>query len=118
MKKKEPTWKWKKLLKLYDDDYGRWRTNFEFWRFNYLDGNLKQASDFVKSLKETEPNYPQTYLADLITTGSQKKKASKSKKKLQELVPNFSSGMIKNFHSWITDEQAEKFKEDLKFHDL
>ena len=77
-----------KALKLYDDDYGRWRTNFEFWRFNYLDGNLKHASDFVKSLRETEPNYPQTYLADLITTGSQKKKASKSKKKLQELVDN------------------------------
>ena len=99
-----------KALKLYDDDYGRWRTNFEFWRFNYLDGNLKIASDFIKSLKETEPNYPQTYLADLITTGSQKKKASKSKKKLQELVPNFSSGMIKNFHSWIQMNRLKSLK--------
>ena len=107
-----------KALKLYDDDYGKWRTNYEFWRFNYLDGDLKKASEFVKILKEIEPNYPQTYLADLITTGAQKKKALKSKKKLHDLVTNFSPGMIKNFHSWITDEQSDKFVEDLKFHDL
>ena len=107
-----------KALKLYNDDYGRWRTNFEFWRFNYLDGNIKKASELVKKLKESEPNYPQTYLADLITSGSLKKKASKSKKRLLELVPNFSPGMIKNFHSWVTDEQVNRFIEDLKFHGL
>ena len=107
-----------KALKLYNDDYGKLRTNYELWQFNYLDGNLKKASELVKKLKEAEPNYPQAYLADLITAGSLKKKASKSKKKLHELVPNFSPGMIKNFHSWITDEQADRFVEDLKFHDL
>ena len=44
--------------------------------------------------------------------------ADQSKKKLQELVPNFSPGMIKNFHSWVTEEQSNKFLEDLKFHEL
>ena len=48
----------------------------------------------------------------------EKKKALKSKKKLQELVTNFSPGMIKNFHSWITEEQSDKFVVYLNFHDL
>ena len=107
-----------KAYKLYNDDYGRWRTNYEFWRFNYLDGNIEKSQEYIKKLIQAEPQYPQSYIADLITSGSLKKKANKSKKKLQELLPNFSSGMIKNFHSWVTNEQANKFVENLKFHDL
>ena len=39
-------------------------------------------------------------------------------KKLMELVPNFAPGMVKNFHSWLTNDQAKKIADSLKIHFL
>ena len=38
------------------------------------------------------------------------------KNKLNQLLPNFAPPMIKSFHSWITDDQADKIINALKKH--
>ena len=44
------------------------------------------------------------------------KNVNLKKQKLYELIPNFSPNMIKNFHSWIRDDQAQKIILALKVH--
>ena len=104
-----------KALDLYSDIYGQWRTYFELWRFNFLDNNLDEAKHFSKKLINLQPEYPQTYIANLALEEN-KKKGISLKKKLLELQPNFTPAMIKNFHTWIRDDQAKKIIDVLKFH--
>ena len=104
-----------KALELYEDLYGQWRTYFELWRFNFLDENLNEAHKFSEKLVRLQPEYPQSYIAFLAS--NKKNNASRSiKSKLNSLVPNFTPSMIKNFHSWIRDDQAEKIINALKIH--
>ena len=104
-----------KALELYEDLYGQWRTYFELWRFNFLDENLNEAHKFSEKLVRLQPEYPQSYIAFLAS--NKKNNASRSiKSKLNSLVPNFTPSMIKNFHSWIREDQAEKIINALKIH--
>ena len=104
-----------RALDLYSDIYGQWRTYFELWRFNFLDDNFDEAKKFSKKLINLQPEYPQTYIANLALEEN-KKKGIPLKKKLMELQPNFTQAMIKNFHTWIRDDQAKKIIDVLKFH--
>tara|TARA_Y100001947_G_scaffold88351_1_gene75097 strand:+ start:997 stop:2013 length:1017 start_codon:yes stop_codon:yes gene_type:complete len=104
-----------KALDLYSDIYGQWRTYFELWRFNFLDNNLDEAKKYSKKLINLQPEYPQTYIASLALEEN-KKKGIPLKRKLMELQPNFTPAMIKNFHTWIRDDQAAKIIDVLKFH--
>ena len=103
-----------KALELYNDNYGRWRTLFELWRFNFIDQKYDEALKIAKNLTVLQPDYPQTYIAILVSTVKPSKNVERYKKKLYELIPNFSSGMIKNFHSWIKIDQAEAISKELK----
>ncbi len=104
-----------RALDLYSDIYGQWRTYFELWRFNFLDDNLDEAKKFSKKLINLQPEYPQTYIANLALEDN-KIKGIALKRKLLELQPNFTPAMIKNFHTWIRDDQATKIINVLKFH--
>jgi len=104
-----------RALDLYSDIYGQWRTYFELWRFNFLDDNLDEAKKFSKKLINLQPEYPQTYIANLALEDN-KNKGIALKRKLLELQPNFTPAMIKNFHTWIRDDQATKIINVLKFH--
>ena len=104
-----------KALDLYEDIYGQWRTYFELWRFNFLDENIAEAKKFSDQLIKLQPEYPQSYIAYLASN----KKTSGTKvfkSKLSQLIPNFTPSMIKNFHSWIRDDQANKIIDALKGH--
>ncbi len=104
-----------KALDLYTDIYGQWRTYFELWRFNFLDDNLDKAIEYSKKLIHLQPEYPQTYIACLAVEKN-KKKSITFRKKLLELKPNFTPAMIKNFHTWIRDDQSDKIINALKVH--
>ena len=104
-----------KALDLYSDIYGQWRTYFELWRFNFLDNNLDEAKKYSKKLINLQPEYPQTYIASLALEEN-KKKGVPFKKKLIELQPNFTPAMIRNFHTWIREDQANKIIDVLKYH--
>ena len=56
-----------KALDLYEDIYGQWRTYYELWRFNYLDDKIKDAQKFSEKLVRLQPEYPQSYIAYLIS---------------------------------------------------
>ena len=105
-----------KALNLYDDIYGQWRTYFEFWRFNFLDEKSKESKYYSKKLIELKPDYPQSYIAYLTSFNKQDSQSKVQKKKLMELVPNFAPGMLKNFHSWLTANQAKKIEDVLNIH--
>ena len=105
-----------KALNLYDDIYGQWRTYFEFWRFNFLDEKSKESKYYSKKLIQLKPDYPQSYIAYLISFSKQDSQSKVQKKKLMELVPNFAPGMLKNFHSWLTANQAKKVEDVLNIH--
>ncbi len=104
-----------KALDLYTDIYGQWRTYFELWRFNFFDDNIEEAQKFSKKLLNLQPEYPQTYIACLAVETS-KKKASSFRRKLLELQSNFTPAMIKNFHTWIKEDQSSKLINSLKLH--
>ena len=104
-----------KALELYEDLYGQWRTYFELWRFSFLDDQLNESQKFAEKLVRLQPEYPQSYIASLAS--NKKGTSTRSmKSKLLQLVPNFTPAMIKNFHSWIRDDQALKITEALKKH--
>ena len=105
-----------KALNLYDDIYGQWRTYFEFWRFNFLDEKSKESKYYSKKLIQLKPDYPQSYIAYLTSFNKQDSQSKVQKKKLMELVPNFAPGMLKNFHSWLTANQAKKVEDVLNIH--
>ena len=105
-----------KALNLYDDIYGQWRTYFELWRFNYLDEKIKESQNYSKKLIQLKPEYHQSYIAYLIAFNKKDSQTKSHKKKLMELVPNFAPGMVKNFHSWLTRDQAKKVEDSLKIH--
>ena len=96
-----------KSLELYKDNYGKWRSLFELWRFNFIDDNKNEAKKISKQLVQLQPTYPQTYIASLASLEKKSRISEIYKKQLLDLIPNFSSGMIKNFHSWIKPDQAE-----------
>ena len=104
-----------KALELYEDIYGQWRTYFELWRFNFNDKKIKDAQRYAEKLVRLQPEYPQSYIAYLA---SHEKSASlrSMKSKLNQLLPNFSPPMIKSFHSWIRNDQADKVIDSLKKH--
>ena len=104
-----------KALELYEDIYGQWRTYYELWRFSFLDDNLSDAQMYSEKLVRLQPEYPQSYIAYLA---SNKKSGTirSMRSKLTQLVPNFTPPMIKNFHSWIREDQATKIIEALKVH--
>ena len=70
---------------------------------------------YLEKLIRLQPEYPQSYIAYLA---SHEKGASirSMKSKLNQLLPNFSPPMIKNFHSWIRDDQADRIIQSLKKH--
>ena len=104
-----------KALELYEDIYGQWRTYYELWRFNFIDGKIKDAQKYSEKLIRLQPEYPQSYIAYLAS--HEKGTSIRSmKSKLNQLLPNFSPPMIKNFHSWIRDDQAERIIQSLKKH--
>ena len=104
-----------KALELYEDAYGQWRTLFELWRFSFLDEDSSNAKKYAEKLVKLQPEYPQSYIGYLATF--EKGNNIKSMKvKLMELLPNFSPAMIKNFHSWIREDQADKIIESLRRH--
>ena len=65
-----------------------------------------------------QPTYPQTYIAALASLDKVGKTSENYKKLLYDLIPNFSSGMIKNFHSWIKPDQAEVIALELRKFDV
>ena len=77
--------------------------------------SLDEAKKYSKKLINLQPEYPQTYIACLVVEEN-KKKGIPLKRKLMELQPNFTPAMIKNFHTWIRDDQASKIIDVLKFH--
>ena len=76
---------------------------------------MKDAQKYSEKLIRLQPEYPQSYIAYLA---SHEKGAliRSMKSKLNQLLPNFSPPMIKNFHSWIRDDQADKIIQSLKKH--
>ena len=104
-----------KALELYQDIYGQWRTYFELWRFNFLDDNLNEAQNFAEKLLRLQPEYPQSYIA-YIASNKKNTNMKSIRSKLMSLVPNFTPQMIKNFHSWIREDQAEKIVVAIKKH--
>ena len=105
-----------KALNLYDDIYGQWRTYFELWRFNFLDKNKKEYQKYSRKLMQLKPEYAQSYIAYLASCNENDSSIPTKRKKLIELVPNFAPGMIKNFHSWLTTDQAKQVADSLKIH--
>lgn len=105
-----------KALDLYDDIYGQWRTYFELWRFNFLDENLKESQKYSKKLLQLQPEYPQSYIAYLTSCNKNDSSIKAKKEKLLNLLAHFAPGMIKNFHSWMRDDQSKKVIDSLKFH--
>ena len=105
-----------KALMLYDDIYGQWRTYFELWRFNFLDEKIKESQKYSRKLLQLKDEYPQSYIAYLASCSKKDSSIQTKKNKLIELVPNFAPGMVKNFHSWLTSDQAEKVIDSLKTH--
>ena len=104
-----------KALELYEDAYGKWRTFFELWRFSFLDEDSNNAKKYAEKLVKLQPEYPQSYIGYLATF--EKGNNIKSmKSKLLELLPNFSPAMIRNFHSWIREDQADKIIKSLRKH--
>ena len=103
-----------KSLDLYKDSYGKWRSLFELWRFNFIDGKRDEAKKISKQLIQLQPTYPQTYIAALASLEKVSKTSDNYKEKLYTLIPNFSSGMIKNFHSWIKVNQADLIATELR----
>ena len=97
-----------KALNLNKDEYGKWRTLYELWRFNFHDDNLEEARKISKDIVRLQPDYPQSYIAILASLDKKTKASDAYVKKIFEKIPNFSSGMIKNFHSWIRTDQSEK----------
>ena len=104
-----------KALELYEDIYGQWRTYFELWRFNFIDENIKDAQKYSEKLIRLQPEYPQSYIA-YLATNPKRGSIRSMKSKLNQLLPNFSPSMIKSFHSWIRDDQAEKIIASLRKH--
>ena len=107
-----------KALSLNTDEYGKWRTLFELWRFNFNDDNMKEARKISSEIIKIQPDYPQSYIAFLASLEKKTKLSEGYVKKLYEKIPNFSSGMIKNFHSWIRPDQSLKLISALKKFDL
>ena len=105
-----------KALTLYDDTYRQWRTFFELWRFNFLDENIKESQKYSRKLIQLKSEYPQSYIAYLASCNNKDSSIQIKKKKLTELIPNFAPGMVKNFHSWLTPDQAKKVSDSLKTH--
>ena len=104
-----------KALDLYEDIYGQWRTYFELWRFNFLDNNQNEFRKYSEQLLRLQPEYPQSYIAYLAS--HQKGNSVRgAKTKLNQLLPNFSPSMIKSFHSWIREDQADKIIDALRKH--
>ena len=97
-----------KALNLNTDEYGKWRTLYELWRFNFNDDNIEEARKISKEIVGLQPDYPQSYIAILASLDKKTKASDAYVKKIFEKIPNFSSGMIKNFHSWIRNDQSEK----------
>ena len=56
------------------------------------------------------------YIFCIFATFENGKNIKSMKSKLLELLPNFSPAMIRNFHSWIKDDQADKIIEGLRKH--
>ena len=107
-----------KALTLNNDEYGKWRTLYELWRFNFNDDNHDEAKRISKEIVSLQPDYPQSYIAFLASLDKRSKASDQYVKKLFEKIPNFSSGMIKNFHSWIRPDQSEKLSIALKRFDI
>ena len=107
-----------KALTLNTDEYGKWRTLYELWRFNFNDDNHDEAKRISKEIVSLQPDYPQSYIASLASLDKRSKVSDQYVKKLFEKIPNFSSGMIKNFHSWIRPDQSEKLSIALKRFDI
>jgi tetratricopeptide (TPR) repeat protein len=105
-------------LSLNADEYGKWRTLFELWRFNFNDDNMKEARKISSEIMKIQPDYPQSYIAFLASLEKKTKMSEGYVKKIYEKIPNFSSGMIKNFHSWIRPDQSLKLISALKKFDL
>ena len=103
-----------KALDLNTDEYGKWRTLFEMWRFNFNDDNIEEARKISKEIVRIQPEYPQSYIAALASLDKKNKISDAYKKKIFEKMPNFSPAMIKNFHSWIRPDQAEKLRSALE----
>lgn len=104
-----------KALDLYEDIYGQWRTYFELWRFNFLDNNQSEFRKYSEQLLRLQPEYPQSYIAYLASY--QKGNSVRvAKTKLNQLLPNFAPSMIKSFHSWIREDQADKIIGALRKH--
>ena len=95
------------------DEYGKWRTLYEMWRFNFNDDNIEEARKISKEIVKLQPEYPQSYIALLASIDKKNKISDAYVKKIYEKIPNFSSGMIKNFHSWIRPDQSEKLSSAL-----
>ena len=104
-----------KALDLYEDIYGQWRTYFELWRFNFLDDETKESQKFAEKLIRLQPEYPQSYIAYLASYPNSASVRS-MKNKLTQLLPNFSPSMIKSFHSWARNDQADKMISCLRKH--
>ena len=76
---------------------------------------MKDAQKYSEKLIRLQPEYPQSYIAYLASY--EKGTSIRSiKSKLNQLLPNFSPPMIKNFHSWMRDDQANKIINSLKKH--
>ena len=88
---------------------------YELWRFCFLDDNLIDAKKYAEKLIRLQPEYPQSYIAYL--SSHQKGVSIRAmKNKLNQLLPNFVPPMIKNFHSWIREDQANKIISSLRKH--
>ena len=79
-----------------------------------VNGNKRISKEIVS----LQPDYPQSYIASLASLDKRSKVSDQYVKKLFEKIPNFSSGMIKNFHSWIRPDQSEKLSIALKRFDI
>jgi hypothetical protein len=84
------------------------------WRFNFNDDNIEEARKISKQIVIIQPNYPQSYIAALASLDKKNKMSETYIKKIFEKMPNFSPAMIKNFHSWIRPDQAEKLRSALE----
>ena len=104
-----------KALNLNKDEYSKWRTLYELWRFNFMDEKIKEAQKYSEQLVRLQPEYPQSYIAYLAS--HQKSGSLRSiKSKLTQLLANFSPTMIKSFHSWLREDQADIIITSLKKH--
>ena len=62
MKKKRAYIEINKALDLNTDEYGKWRTLYEMWRFNFNDDNMEEARKISKEIVRIQPDYPQSYI--------------------------------------------------------